>query len=202
MIGWLSAMLVSTTAYMIPTVRQSRFVQNRGAMISMDEKKTIKVGTALPDVEVRVVVDAAASFVNITDLVGHGTSVLIGMPGAFTPSCTNIHLPGFYASMEAFAKLNVTKIGVCTANDRFVNSAWETSCNFTNPDSDFIQVMSDPRGDLAESLGLIAYLGKELGVRSKRFALLLEDGVVQHVAVDEGVTGRPTASSQLPFRTP
>ena len=63
-------------------------------------------------------------------------------------------------------------------------------------------MLHDRRGDLAESLGLIAYLGKELGVRSKRFALLLEDGVVQHIAVDEGVTGRPTASSQLPFRTP
>ncbi len=111
------------------------------------------------------------------------------VPGAFTPTCTDDHLPGLIRSAPALADLNVNKIVVVTANDNYVNTAWSESvcsCLSLTPDQMPIEFAADPVGELLESLGMIAFLGKGLGVRSKRFALIAEDGVAVHVAIDEG----------------
>jgi len=142
----------------------------------------------------------------ITDVLGKGLSSLLGMPGAFTPTCNDKHLPGYYNSASAFAGLGVDSINCLTINDKWVNVAWQAqvaACALgeegaSEPTEDPIQMIADPRGDLLEKIGMIGYLGRELGVRSKRFALLVEDGVVCHVAVDEGsIALRNTSAEAL-----
>ena len=138
----------------------------------------------------------------ILSVLGTGTSILLGMPGAYTPTCTDIHLPGFYQAYSDFRRLGVSKIALITTNDRFVNAEWQKSmeqCQGVPEGESPIVMLSDARGDLAEALGLIGYLGRALGVRSKRFALVLQDGVVKYKAVDEGSDKASRRATALRF---
>ena len=82
-------------------------------------------------------------------------------------------------------------------NDRFVNARWQADMEeCMGTDGTYVKLLSDPRGDLAEGLGLIAYLGKALGVRTKRFALVIEGNQIKHVAVDEGSDLLDTTSAE------
>ena len=193
----------------------------RAPAIRMGVMPQIAVGDALPDADVQLATDDAKSGFavgdtrKISEVMGDGLSVLLGMPGAFTPTCTDQHLPSYYTSANALTNLGVSRVHVLTTNDKWVNAAWQSSmseCMLSDaPDSTgIVNMLADPRGDLLESLGMISYLGPELvsasdgtplpsplahlavsrspwqGVRSKRFALLVEEGVVRHVAVDSG----------------
>ena len=153
------------------------------------EGEAIAVYNALPAVEVQLSSgerNKPPEFKNIVDVVGtSGTSILLGMPGAFTPACTGTHLPGFYESAEKFAEAGVQAIVVSTSNDRFVNAAWQQDMS-TGEGNELIKLVSDADGTLTEKLGFYEYLGREYGMRSKRFALVLKDGEVTHIAVDEG----------------
>jgi len=124
------------------------------------------------------------------------------MPGAFTPTCNDIHLPGFYQKAAAMKAAGVGCIALVTTNDRFVNAEWQRSmelCQGVPEGQSPIVMLSDARGDLAESLGLIGYLGRAMGVRSKRFALVVEDGVVVYKAVDEGAETLSTTSAEAVY---
>lgn len=157
----------------------------------------ILVGDLIPaTVEVET---TGGEWKEVGDMLGSGVSVLLGMPGAFTPTCSDKHLPGYLSAVSKFSELNVESISVVTMNDQWVASRWAevmgSACAVDPPSSDAantdaptltVQLLSDPRGDLCEALGLIGYLGRDLGIRSKRFALVVVGGVVAHVAVDEG----------------
>lgn len=185
--------------FLAPVLFASAFLAPHGTSLAMRGSRNsvkmgaqIKVGDLMPNIAVQLPSserNVEAELKNVNELLGtSGTSILLGMPGAFTPSCTNVHLPGFIAKAEDFAEAGVQTIGVCTSNDRFVNSAWETA----SPEAEAalasgsVKVMSDPQGKLLEALGFFEYLGAEYGVRSKRFALVVKDGAISHVAVDEG----------------
>lgn len=148
----------------------------------------IEIGSKIPDVDVELCSDSeVASRSSILEVVGRGSCILVGMPGAFTPTCNDRHMPGYYNNANKFKELGVSSIAVITTNDRFVNYRWQQDLEqCTGVTDSGIQLVSDPRGDLSEAMGLIAYLGRALGVRAKRFALVLENGVVQHLVVDEG----------------
>ena len=120
----------------------------------------IAIGTPLPDVDVEIVPNdpeerGAAARVNIKDALGDGKTILLGMPGAFTPTCNDRHLPGYYTSADKLKSLGVSKVAVVTMNDRFVNAKWQADmeeCTGASGSSP-VMLLSDPRGDLAESLG-------------------------------------------------
>ena len=163
-------------------------------MMAYSVESPIGVGGRLPEVTVEVGgnLEAAASLgatKSINQVLGSGKSILLGMPGAFTPTCNDIHLPGYYKNAAEFKDLGIDTIALVTTNDRFVNAQWQKSmeeCMGVPEGKSPVVMVSDARGDLAESLGLIGYLGRALGVRSKRFALVVEDGVVTYKAVDQG----------------
>ena len=177
------------------------------AMVYTADLKTIKVGDSLPNVEVEVSTadKGVGSLKGVQSLLGEGRSILLGMPGAFTPTCSDLHLPGFYQKAAEFAELNVQSLNVITLNDRWVNNEWEkdqercsASCSPSGErwTASPIQFLSDPRGDMLEDIGMIAYMGRDLGIRSKRFAMVVEDGVVKHVACDEGTELLDTTSAE------
>src|SRR5215469_3147769 len=115
-----------------------------------------------------------------------GKSVaLFGLPGAFTPACHHIHLPVIMAEYEAY-KANGIDLVACTAvNDVFVLDAWRQELGI----SDEILILADGNGDFARGLGLL-FDGRSLGLgeRSKRYAMWINDGVIQHLSVEADPT--------------
>ena len=165
----------------------------------------ICIGAMLPEVDVQVLPPFATSSsdeddqimgilppcktVSIGEALGGGKSLLIGMPGAFTPTCTDKHLPGYMRLAETLKETcGVSKISIVTTNDRHVNEAWRIKLAECRPGWDpSMEMICDGDGDLVKALGLVEDMGFGMGARSKRFSLVVEDGVVSHVAVDEGL---------------
>jgi peroxiredoxin len=122
------------------------------------------------------------------------------MPGAFTPTCTDAHLPGYMNRAAQFAQVGVSNIGVVTTNDRFVNEAWTKALEACTGKPSTLDMYSDGDGDLVKALGLVDDMGFGLGLRSKRFALVVEDGVVAHVATDPGMDEMRETSAEKILR--
>ena len=134
------------------------------------------------------------------EVLGNGKSVLVGMPGAFTPVCTDRHLPGLFAAGDKFAALGVN-VAVVTTNDRFVNTGWAESveaCAKVNASG--VVMLSDVKGELIEQLGLSAEMGDGLGTCSKRFVLIVNDGLIEYVAVDDGLESLRSTSAEALLR--
>lgn len=144
---------------------------------------SIAVGDRIPDVEVQQVTSDGAVPVRTGEVLGSGKVVVFAVPGAFTPTCSDYHLPGFLLrSEELFAK-GVDRI-VCTAvNDAFVMAAWGKDRGV----DDEIVLLADGNGAFAEAMGLeMDGSAFGLGKRSKRYAAVLEDGVVRWLGVETG----------------
>ncbi|EOD19024.1 hypothetical protein EMIHUDRAFT_243373 [Emiliania huxleyi CCMP1516] len=145
----------------------------------------IRVGSQLPpDLTVEIAVRSKGRqtippTTTLGALLGSGTSVLVGMPGAFTPTCNDKHLPGLMKAAGRFARLGVSNVAVVTTNDRFVNAGWaEAVAAAAGVDSPNITMVSDPDGALVGALGLSGDMGSGLGARSQRFALVSEESTV------------------------
>ena len=169
----------------------------------LEAAEQIAVGAVLPEVDVQVLPppttmayeEDEAEFLppvktcTIQEALGPGKSLLVGMPGAFTPTCESLHLPGYMKNAQKLSSCGIDRIGVVTTNDYFVNQAWRSKmveCTKEGWDES-MSMISDGDGDLVKALGLVDDMGFGLGARSKRFTLIINDGIVDHVAVDDGM---------------
>lgn len=134
---------------------------------------TIKVGDQVPDVEVRIMKDGNVEVVSSRALLGSGKTVLFGVPGAFTPGCSKQHLPGFVSRAGDISGKGVGTIACIGVNDIFVMSAWGESQGV----GDSIVMVADGAGAFAKAIGTDVD-HPALGLRSKRYAMVIEDGVV------------------------
>ena len=142
---------------------------------------TIQVGQTLPDLEVAVIEDGApVRRVPTASLLGQGRMVLFAVPGAFTPTCSDHHLPGYVQHFEAFRELGVGVVGMAV-NDAYVMQAW-ASVQQVPPG---LKLLADGNGSFTRALGL-EFDGTAfgLGLRARRFALYAEDGVVRQLHVE------------------
>ncbi|MBV9661584.1 MAG: peroxiredoxin [Acidimicrobiales bacterium] len=143
---------------------------------------TIEVGDQIPDVKVQVPGPNGPDAAQTGDLLGKGTVVLFGLPGAFTPTCSDYHLPGFVVRAEDLKGKGVDKIYCVSVNDAFVMAAWGKA----NEVEDKVDLIADGSAVLTKALGLdVDLTGGGLGVRSKRYAMIIKDGTVTHLAVEE-----------------
>src|SRR5579872_7056153 len=151
----------------------------------------IKVGDRLPEGKFRVMGTDGPTW-KTTDEVFKGKKVvLFAVPGAFTPTCSNSHLPGFLKNADSFKGKGVDTIAVTGVNDVFVMEAWKKSTGAGGK----IEFLADGNGDFAKALDMtMDGSGGGLGTRSKRYAMLVEDGVVKKLNVEE-VPGKAEASS-------
>jgi glutaredoxin/glutathione-dependent peroxiredoxin len=142
----------------------------------------IKVGDRLPETKFRVMTGEGPA-VKTTDEVFKGKKVvLFAVPGAFTPTCHKNHLPGFVQNAGAIKSKGIDTIAVTGVNDVFVMDAWKKASGAEGK----IEFLSDGNGDFAKALDLwIDGSGMGLGVRSKRYSMVVEDGVVQKLNVEE-----------------
>ena len=165
----------------------------------------IKIGSPLPGADINVVSlqsDGEETEIgeakSIQEVLGNGRSILVGMPGAFTTTCSKQHLPGYIVNHSKFSKLGVDNIAVITTNDVFVNKAWSEDAGIDTQDTSPITFISDGDGELVKELGLVEDMGFKNGVgtRSKRFALVVENGVVTVLQVDDGMDDCSASSAE------
>jgi peroxiredoxin len=143
---------------------------------------TIQVGDRLPAVSLKQLTADGIKDVSIAELTAGKKVVVFAVPGAFTPTCSEQHLPGFVEQAEALKAKGVDAIVCVAVNDPFVMSAWEKARNVGGK----IQMLSDGNAELARALGLdFDGSGFGLGTRSKRYAMVVEDGIVKTLLIDD-----------------
>lgn len=144
---------------------------------------TIAVGDRIPDAQVWVVTREGAKSMPASEALGRGRVVLFGVPGAFTPTCSDHHLPGFLLRADDLQAKGVDTIACMAVNDPFVMAAWGKDRHVDGK----IVLVSDGNADLTKAMGLeLDGSGFGLGTRNRRFAAVLEDGVVTQLNVEEG----------------
>jgi peroxiredoxin len=142
----------------------------------------IKVGDRLPNSTFRVMT-ADGPKPKTTDEVFKGKKVvLFAVPGAFTPTCSKNHLPGFVKNADAIKAKGVDAICVTAVNDPFVMGAWKNSSDA----GDAVEFLADGSADFAKALGLeLDASANGLGMRSKRYSMIVEDGVVKSLNIED-----------------
>jgi len=136
---------------------------------------SIAVGDTIPDVAIHTVENGKPSPTTTAELLGTGRVVLFAVPGAFTPTCSKEHLPSYVASAAELSEQGVDRIVCISVNDPFVMHAWAQAEGV----GEEIVMASDGNGDFAEAIGqAVDASGFGLGTRSKRYAMVIEDGVV------------------------
>lgn len=142
---------------------------------------TIAVGEKLPDVTLTLVTPDGPKPVSTSDVFGGKTVILFGLPGAFTPTCHKNHLPGFLANEAAFKAKGVDAIAMTSVNDPFVLAAWSKA---TGSDGR-IAFLADGGAVFVKAVGLdIDLTERGMGLRSKRYSMLVKDGVVQELNIE------------------
>ena len=142
----------------------------------------ISVGDRLPNATFRVMT-ADGLKPKTTDDVFKGKKVaLFAVPGAFTPTCSNLHIPSFLNNLDAFKAKGVDTVAVTGVNDAFVMKEWAKA---TGGDGK-IEFLADGNAEFAKGVGMdFDGAGAGLGVRSKRYSMLVEDGVVKQLNVED-----------------
>lgn len=142
---------------------------------------TISVGERIPDVELRTVSADGPRPVRSLEVLGAGKVVLFAVPGAFTPTCSDYHLPGFVLRADELRAKGVDRVACVAVNDAFVLGAWGQAQQV----GDTVLLLADGNAEFTRAMGLdFDASGVGLGVRSQRYAAILEDGVVTHLAVE------------------
>jgi len=142
---------------------------------------TLSAGDKIPDVEVRTMGEEGPVAVRTGDVLGKRKVVLFAVPGAFTPGCSRIHLPGFVQQAQDVTDKGVDTIACIAVNDAFVMDAWGKDQQV----GDSIMMLADGNGDFTEAMGLVMDgTGIGLGKRSKRYAAIIEDGVIKSLDVE------------------
>jgi peroxiredoxin len=142
---------------------------------------TIKAGDKVPSATLKVMTGDGPSNVTTEELFGSGKVVMFSVPGAFTPTCSAKHLPGFVDHAAGILGKGVDRIVCIAVNDVFVMNAWGKSAGVEGK----VVMAADGNGDFTRSLGLeLDATGFGMGKRGQRFAMISKNGVVQAVNVE------------------
>ena len=151
---------------------------------------TIQIGDRLPEATLSEFIETETegcslgpNTFNVADLVKGKTITIFGLPGAFTPTCSAQHLPGYIQLADQLKAKGVDEIWCVSVNDAFVMGAWGRDQKATG----IVRMMADGSGTFTKALGLEFDLSaKGLGVRSQRYSMLVEDGVVKQLNLENG----------------
>ena len=151
---------------------------------------TIAVGEQVPSVDIFTFGEQGPEKVNFAEYCADAKVVLFAVPGAFTPTCSAKHLPGFVEKADAVKAKNVDKIACLSVNDAFVMDAWGKEHEAAGR----VDLLADGNADLAKAMGLeFDASGFGLGVRAKRFAMIIDQGKVTSLEIDERGEFKETA---------
>jgi len=149
----------------------------------------IKVGDRIPSANFTVMTAEGPKPKTTDDIFKGKKVVLFAVPGAFTPTCHKNHMPGFVKNADAIKAKGIDTIAVTGVNDVFVMDAWKKASN-----ADKIEFLADGSAAFAKAIGLSVDLGERgLGTRSQRYSMLVDDGVVKQLNVEDA-PGKAEAS--------
>ena len=158
----------------------------------------IQPGDRVPSVPVKLVQEGETVSTDTAAILGKGVVVLFAVPGAFTPTCSLKHLPGFAQQAAAIKKKGVQTVACMAVNDVFVMSAWGKSLV---PDGSVL-MLADGNGEYTKALGLeLDATGFGMGTRSKRFSMIIDNGKLTQLNVEPpgqfGLSSADTILEQL-----
>lgn len=157
---------------------------------------TIGEGDMLPEATLRTLGPDGIKGVSVREVFGGKTIVLFAVPGAFTPTCHLKHLPGFIDQADAFKAKGVDEVVCVAVNDPFVMTAWGEASEAGGK----VTLLSDGNGEFTTKIGMdFDGSGVGLGTRSKRYAMVVEDGIVKtlHTEENPGVAEVTSAEALL-----
>ena len=143
----------------------------------------IKEGEKLPNSKVFILSKDGPKEISMGEIIEQDKVILFGLPGAFTPTCSAKHLPGFINSMDEIKKKRIKKVICVSVNDPFVMEAWGKSHNALEK----ITMLGDSKGEFTKDIGAELDLkAKGLGIRSGRYTMLIDAGVLKKVVEETG----------------
>lgn len=155
---------------------------------------TIKVGESLPQATFRIMgPDGAAKTITTAEVFGGKKVALFGVPGAFTPTCHKHHMAGFVQNYDELKSKNFDVIACTAVNDIFVLTAWAAASNADGK----IMMLADGSAEFARKVGLDADMTERgMGIRSRRYSMIVENGVVKSLNIDDapGVHDKSSAT--------
>lgn len=140
----------------------------------------ITVGASLPEATFSLLADGEMKHPHSNNLFADKKVVLFAVPGAYTPTCSNAHLPGYVALADKIKAKGVDSIICLSVNDAFVMASWGKEQN-----ADEIIMLADGNGNFTESIGLDMDTDDFGGIRSVRYSMLVEDGVVRVLNIED-----------------
>jgi peroxiredoxin len=142
----------------------------------------VAVGDKVPDVPVQIMRDGKPETIQTSELLGSGKVVLFAVPGAYTPGCSKLHLPGYVQKGDELRAKGVDTIACISVNDAWVMNAWGEAQGANDKG---ILMIGDGNGGFAEAMGLVFDgSGAGLGTRSQRYAAVIEDGTITDLEVE------------------
>ncbi len=141
----------------------------------------ISVGDRIPDIDLQVITDEGMESISTSEIFGGKKVVLFAVPGAFTPTCSQAHLPSYVVKADELFAKGVDQIACLAVNDAFVMDAWGKTQN-----AEEILMLADGSAKFTEAVGLELNLTEMgLGIRSDRYAMIVDDGVVTALNQEE-----------------
>jgi peroxiredoxin len=142
---------------------------------------TIAVGDNIPEIDLAIMQDSSPTTINTRKIFSGKKVILFALPGAFTPTCSAAHVPGFVIHHDAIKNKGVDTIACLATNDAYVMTAWGIAQNV----SDNILMLGDGNGDFTRAVGLeIDLSASNMGMRSRRYAMIVDQGVVTHLNLE------------------
>jgi peroxiredoxin len=155
---------------------------------------TIQAGDKIPSVDLAIMTDDGPDTISTDDLFSGKKVAIFGVPGAFTPTCSAKHLPGFVENADALKAKGVDTIACLSVNDAFVMGAWGKDQNV----GDKVMMLADGSAAFTKAADLVLDLTERgLGVRCQRFAMIVDNGVVSSIHIDEGTFEKTSAETML-----
>ena len=142
----------------------------------------LKIKDQIPDIEIFNLIDGEPQTGKIRDILGNGKVVLFGLPGAFTSTCSKLHLPGYVANSDKIKSKGIEKIFCLSVNDPFVMNAWGEANNAGGK----ITMLSDPYLLFTKAIGAeVDRNSKGMGIRSNRYAMVIQNLEVLNIQVEK-----------------
>ena len=142
----------------------------------------LKIKDQIPDIEIFHLIDGEPQTSKIRDILGNGKVVLFGLPGAFTSTCSKLHLPGYVANADKIKAKGIDNIFCLSVNDPFVMNAWGEANNAAGK----ITMLSDPYLLFTKAIGAeVDRNSKGMGIRSNRYAMVIENLKILNVQVEK-----------------
>ena len=155
---------------------------------------SIQVGDRIPNVSVSIMTEDGEKQISTDDIFAGKKVVLFALPGAYTPTCSAAHLPGYVVHHDAIKEKGVDTIACLSVNDAFVMHAWGEVNNV----EDNILMLADGSANFTQAMGLeLDLTERNFGIRSQRYALVAEDGVVTHLNIDPSGLEKSDAETVL-----